>query len=88
MHQYLAAKIGGKQGLAATILVPLATGLIIAPTAVLMSSLGDSVHQLVTDVQEEHARDPPLHPRPSQRGPWSAISCMRSGQRLILTCLR
>ena len=52
LHQYLAAKIGGKQGLAATILVLLGVTLIIVPTAVLMSSLGDSVHQLIIDVQE------------------------------------
>ena len=52
MHQYLAAKIGGKQGLAATIVVLLGVTLIIVPTAVLMSSLGDSVRQLIIDVQE------------------------------------
>ncbi len=52
MHQYLAARIGGKQGLAATIVVLLGVTLIIVPTAVLMSSLGDSVHQLINDVQE------------------------------------
>jgi predicted PurR-regulated permease PerM len=52
LHQYLAAKIGGKQGLAATIVVLLGVTLIIVPTAVLMSSLGDSVHQLIIDVQE------------------------------------
>ena len=53
MHQYLAARIGGKQGLAATIVVLLGVTLIIVPTAVLMSSLGDSVHQLINDVQED-----------------------------------
>jgi len=52
MHQYLAGKIGRKQGLAATIVVLLGVTLIIVPTAVLMSSLGDSVRQLITDVQE------------------------------------
>ncbi len=52
LHQYLAAKIGGKQGLAATIVVLLGITLIVVPTAVLMSSLGDSVHQLINDVQE------------------------------------
>ena len=52
MHQYLATKIGRKQGLAATIVVLLGIALIIAPTALLMSSLGDSVHQLIIDVQE------------------------------------
>ncbi len=52
MHQYLAKKLGGKQGLAATILTILGIALIVVPTAVLMSSLGDSVHQLIIDVQE------------------------------------
>ena len=52
LHQYLAGKIGRKQGLAATIVVLLGVTLIIVPTAVLMSSLGDSVRQLITDVQE------------------------------------
>jgi predicted PurR-regulated permease PerM len=52
MHQYLADKFGGKQGLAATILTLLGIALIVVPTAVLMSSLGDSVHQLIIDVQE------------------------------------
>ena len=52
MHQYVAGKIGGKQGLAATILVLLGIALMVVPTAVLMSSLGDSVHQLIIDVQE------------------------------------
>ena len=53
LHQYLADKMGGKQGLAATILVLLGIALIVVPTAVLMSSLGDSVHQLIIDVQED-----------------------------------
>ena len=52
LHQYLADKMGGKQGLAATIVVLLGVTLIIVPTAVLMSSLGDSVHQLIIDMQE------------------------------------
>ena len=50
-QQFLAAKIGGRQGLAATLLVLLGIVLIVAPTAILMSSLGDSVQQLVNDVQ-------------------------------------
>ena len=52
LHQYLAKKLGGKQGLAATILTLLGIAVIIVPTAVLMSSMGDSVHQLIIDVQE------------------------------------
>ena len=57
LQQFLAAKIGGKQGLSATLIVILGIVLIIAPTAILMSSLGDSVHQLVNDVQNDVARD-------------------------------
>ena len=52
VQQFLADRMGGKQGLAATLLVLLCIALIIVPTAVLMSSLGDSIHQLVIDVQE------------------------------------
>ena len=51
LHQALAAKMREKQGLAATVLVLLGIVLIVTPTAVLMSSLGDSVHQLVRDVE-------------------------------------
>ena len=51
LHQALAAKMREKQGLAATVLVLLGIVLIVAPTAVLMGELGDSVHQLIRDVQ-------------------------------------
>jgi predicted PurR-regulated permease PerM len=57
LHQSLANKIGGRQGLAATLLVVVGVVLIAAPTAMLMSSLGDSVHQLVNDVAEQRAAD-------------------------------
>jgi predicted PurR-regulated permease PerM len=59
LHQSLAGKIGGRQGLAATLLVLIGIALIVAPTAVLMSSLGDSVHQLVRDVQDNALEIPP-----------------------------
>jgi predicted PurR-regulated permease PerM len=51
LHQSLARKVGGRQGLAATLLVLLGMLLIVTPTAVLMSSLGDSVHDAVHNVQ-------------------------------------
>lgn len=51
LHQSVARKMGGRQGLAATALVLLGIALILAPTAVLMSSMGDSVHQFVHAVQ-------------------------------------
>lgn len=59
LHQFLAAKLGGRQGGAATVLVLLGIGLIVAPTAVLMNSLGDSVHQLINDVQANSLEIPP-----------------------------
>ena len=62
LHQSLANRIGGRQGLAATLLVVVGIALIVAPTALLMSSLGDSVHQLVNDVQNNALQIPA--PRP------------------------
>ena len=51
LHQALAGRIGGRQGLAATILVVLGVLLLVVPTAVLMSSLADSIQRLIQDVQ-------------------------------------
>jgi predicted PurR-regulated permease PerM len=59
LHQSLAARMGGRQGWSATVLVLVGSLLIVAPTAVLMSSLGDSVHQLITDVQNNTLEIPP-----------------------------
>jgi predicted PurR-regulated permease PerM len=58
-HQYMAAKLGGKQGWAATLLVLAGIVLIVFPTAVLMSSLGDSIHGLINDVQNDTLAIPP-----------------------------
>jgi len=62
LHQFLASKMGGKQGLAATLLVITGIVLIVAPTAILMSSLADSVRHLVSDVQNNTLKIPA--PRP------------------------
>src|SRR5215475_11453756 len=62
LHQALASKLGGKQGLAATLLVGVGIVLIVAPTAMLLSSLGDSVQQLIYDVQNNTLEIPA--PRP------------------------
>lgn len=51
MQEFVAAKIGGRQGASATLLVILGIAVIVVPTAILMSSLGDSVQRLVNDVQ-------------------------------------
>jgi len=62
LHQRLAGRLGGKQGLAATLLVIVGVVVIVVPTIMLASSLGDSVHQLVKDVQSNSLKIPA--PRP------------------------
>src|SRR4030095_2514637 len=46
MQVWLAARLGGRQGLAATLLVLLGAMAAVVPTAALMNSLGDSVQGL------------------------------------------
>jgi predicted PurR-regulated permease PerM len=70
MQEYVAAKMGGRQGLAATLIVILGIALIVAPTAILMSSLGDSVQRLIHDVQADALVIPA--PRESVAG-WPVI---------------
>lgn len=52
LHQRLANRIGGRQGRAATLIVVLGLGLIVAPTVILGSSFGDSVHELLNGVKD------------------------------------
>ena len=59
LHQNVARRMGGRQGLAATLLVFISCVLIIAPTVVLVNSLGDSVQGLVTSVQANTLEVPP-----------------------------
>lgn len=59
LHRSVAAAIGGRQGLAATAIVLLGVLVIVVPTAMLMNSLGDSVHGLVHDIQNNTLRVPP-----------------------------
>lgn len=59
LHQAVARRIAGRQGLAAVLVTVLAVVLIVVPTAVLLGSLGDSVRQLVTDVQQDTLQIPP-----------------------------
>jgi predicted PurR-regulated permease PerM len=61
-HQTIARRLGGRQGLSSTLIVLLGAVLIIAPTAVLMVLLGDSVQQLIQNVQANTLNIPP--PRP------------------------
>ncbi len=62
LHQWLAARIGARQGWAATLITVLGVTLIVAPTAVLLSSIGDSMHRLVDQVQQNTLQIPPPKP--------------------------
>jgi predicted PurR-regulated permease PerM len=61
LHQWLAHRIGGRQGLASTMLVLVGVALIITPTAVLMNSFADSVRHFIGAVQH-NALDIPAPP--------------------------
>ena len=62
LHRMLARRVGGRQGLAATLLVIAGAILIIVPTAVLLDSFGSSIQKFVTAVQDKTLEIPP--PRP------------------------
>ena len=58
LHEAVTRKVGGRHGLAATLIAILGLALIVAPSAVLMSSLGDSVHQFIRNVQSNSLEVP------------------------------
>ena len=62
LHQWLAARMGGRTGWAATLITVLGVALIVAPTAVLLSSTGDSLHRVVEGVQQNTLQIPPPKP--------------------------
>jgi len=62
LHQAIAGRLGGRQGLSSTSIVVLGAALILAPTAILMGRLGDSVHQLIQSVQANTLHVPPPPP--------------------------
>ncbi len=59
LHQMLARRIGGRQGLTSTILVLLGITLIVVPTWLLMNSFADSVQRLVGAAQQNTLQIPP-----------------------------
>ena len=59
LHQALARALGGRQGWAATLVSVLGVALIVAPTALLLDSTGDTVHRLVDGVQHGTLHVPP-----------------------------
>jgi predicted PurR-regulated permease PerM len=58
-HQWLARKLGKRQGLASIILVVFGIALIVVPTWLLMNSFADSVHRFVGAVQQNTLHVPP-----------------------------
>ena len=69
-QQKMARSLGGKQGFAATLLVLCGIVLIVLPTAVLMVSLGGSVHDFVTSVLDNTFRPPAP---PSSVAEWPVV---------------
>ena len=59
LHQALARRLGGRQGLTSTILVILGISLIVIPTWFLMNSFADSVQRFVGAVQQNTLQVPP-----------------------------
>ena len=59
LHQAIAGRIGGRQGASSTLIVVLGALLILAPTAVLMGLLGDSVQHLIHGVRDNTLQVPP-----------------------------
>lgn len=59
LHQQIAKRTGGKQGLASTLLVLIGLVLIVAPTTVLVSSMGDSLIDLINNVKNNTLQIPP-----------------------------
>jgi predicted PurR-regulated permease PerM len=51
LQQFIAGKLGGRQGLSATLLVILGLVVVVAPMALLMGSFGDSVQHFITAVR-------------------------------------
>ena len=58
IHQWLARRIGGRQGLTSTILVIVGIALIVVPTWLLMNSFADSVRGFVDAVQQNTLQIP------------------------------
>ncbi len=56
---WLAARLGRRQGLAATLIVLLGAMVAVVPTAALMNSLGDSVQGLIKGIQDNTLAVPP-----------------------------
>jgi predicted PurR-regulated permease PerM len=70
LHRALARRIGGRQGLAAALLVLASVSLLVFPSALLLNSFGTSVSDFIRSVQENTLQIPP--PRDGVRG-WPIV---------------
>ncbi|HMO46144.1 MAG TPA: AI-2E family transporter [Rubrivivax sp.] len=59
LHRALARRLGARPGWAAALITLLGIALIVTPAAVLAGSMGDSVQQLIHDVQQDTLQIPP-----------------------------
>src|SRR5262245_58592741 len=62
LHKSLARRVGGKQWLSATVITIIGAVVIVVPSALLLSSLGDSVQSFVHSIQDNSLQVPA--PRP------------------------
>ena len=58
LHQLVASRIGGKQGLAATLIVLVGVGVIVTPTIMLASEFGDLIQNLIASVRDNSLQIP------------------------------
>ena len=58
LHLALAARVGNRQGLAATLLVLIGIVLIVVPSSILMSLLGDAVKRFIENIQNNNLQIP------------------------------
>jgi predicted PurR-regulated permease PerM len=70
LNRLIARRINGRQGIAATVLVVLCIALLVVPIAVLMSSLGDTIQELISRVQTNAIAIPPP---PKQVADWPLV---------------
>src|SRR6266576_6289099 len=59
LHQWIARRLGKRQGLASIIVVILGIALLVVPTWLLMNSFADSVHRFVGAIQQNTLQIPP-----------------------------
>ena len=70
LHQWLAYRLGGRQGWASTLIVLVGVALFVVPTGLLVGSLGDAAQEFVQGVQANTLQIPA--PRPGVEG-WPIV---------------